>query len=477
MTFYRKYRSQTIDELDLENIRESLKKLSSNIEDMPHAFLFAGPRGTGKTSSARILAKIVNCENPKEVKEDNFKYFEPCNKCDQCRTINNGSNIDVIEMDAASHRRIDDIRELRESVGLAPSNAKKKFYIIDEVHMLTTEAANAFLKTLEEPPSHVIFVLATTDPEMLPVTVRSRLTSFTFRKGNREELKREIERIVKAEKLKIDQKTVNQIITLSDGSFRDAAKYLEDIAMDVEISGMEVDMDALLNYLSDKDCKKLLNESRKFAENGNSEQYILDELIKRIREIIYSLNGIIEVDDYGFDQKSAVELLELFLTSKSQLRVSSDSFISLEIAFVKWCGTSKDNLDTKATKQVKKKKAKVSQSKDPQKLDDISWTKILSEMREKNASIEALLRAAKPISFEGNTFKLGVYYRFHKERLDNNILRQTLEDVCSDVLGVRPIKIECSLTEREESLPKKSDPPLQMIDENNIVQAAKEVFG
>ena len=164
MTLYLKYRPQTIEELDLAKVRESLHSIGSS-ESIPHAFLFSGPRGSGKTSAARILAKLINCENPVKTKDG---YLEPCNKCDQCISINTSRNMDIIELDAASNRGIDDIRQLRERVALVPASAKKKIYILDEAHMLTTEAANALLKTLEEPPDHVLFILATTEPDKIP---------------------------------------------------------------------------------------------------------------------------------------------------------------------------------------------------------------------------------------------------------------------------------------------------------------------
>src|SRR3972149_7234623 len=161
MTFYLKYRPQKLDELDLKDVRERLVNIVKS-KKIPHALLFSGQKGSGKTSAARIIAKIVNCErrNRKNPPADGV----PCNKCDQCTSITNGNNIDVIELDAASHRGIDDIRTLREGVMLAPARAKKKVYIIDEAHMLTTEASNALLKTLEEPPSSTVFTLSTSNP-------------------------------------------------------------------------------------------------------------------------------------------------------------------------------------------------------------------------------------------------------------------------------------------------------------------------
>src|SRR3990167_10708590 len=225
MTFYLKYRPQKLEELDSQGVRESLEKVVSSGK-IPHALLFAGPKGTGKTSAARIIAKIANCEkNEKKLKE-------PCDKCEQCKSIAKGSNIDVIELDAASHRGIEDVRALRDAVKLAPALGRKKVYIIDEAHMLTLEAANALLKTLEEPPSHVLFVLATTLPEKLPDTIRSRCTLIAFRKAVPQEVISSLDKAVLGEKLDIEDQALEEIAKRVDGSFREAHKILEQLSFE-----------------------------------------------------------------------------------------------------------------------------------------------------------------------------------------------------------------------------------------------------
>ena len=219
MVLYRKYRPQLLSELDLLETREKLAKtLKSSYR--PHAYLFSGPKGTGKTSAARIVAKALNCVNPPA-------GGEPCNKCESCISITEGRHMDVIEIDAASNRGIDEMRDLREKIRLAPSTAKNKVYIIDEVHMLTTDAFNALLKTLEEPPEHAVFILATTEPDKLPDTILSRSTKFSFSKATNSEISHAIGRVVAGEKIKIEEDAINLIADYADGSFRDGTKILE----------------------------------------------------------------------------------------------------------------------------------------------------------------------------------------------------------------------------------------------------------
>jgi len=230
MVLYRKYRPQKIAELDIENVREKFVHILSSGR-IPHAFLFSGPKGTGKTSAARIVAKVINCELRIKNQESSTKNIEPCNKCESCVSITEGRNLDVLEIDAASNRGIDEIRELKEKIKLSPVSARFKVYIIDEVHMLTTEAFNALLKTLEEPPAHAIFILATTEMEKLLPTIVSRCARVDFAKATNEEIAHSLERVIKGEKLKIADadKFVSLIAGSSEGSFRDALGELQKV--------------------------------------------------------------------------------------------------------------------------------------------------------------------------------------------------------------------------------------------------------
>ncbi|MEK7524906.1 MAG: DNA polymerase III subunit gamma/tau, partial [Patescibacteria group bacterium] len=229
MSYYQKYRSEKVADLDLVSVRAAFGTMMDSGK-IAHAYLLVGPRGLGKTSAARILAKLINCEKNYSKEKLNRKLVEPCGECDACVSIKKGSAVDVMEIDAASHRGIDDIRDLRERVNLAPAALPKKVYIIDEVHMLTTEAFSALLKTLEEPPEQVMFVLATTEAHKVPETIISRCVRINFTKATAAELMTSLSRAAKGEGLKIDEEALVILATGLDGSFREGHKLLEQLA-------------------------------------------------------------------------------------------------------------------------------------------------------------------------------------------------------------------------------------------------------
>jgi DNA polymerase-3 subunit gamma/tau len=222
-TLYRKYRSQTFADLVGQEATSRALQGAIATDHVAHAYLFSGTRGTGKTSTARLLAKAINCL------QRSSGNAEPCNSCASCLQIATGSALDLIEIDAASNRGIDEIRDLREKVNLAPALGRRKVYIIDEAHMLTTEAFNALLKTLEEPPDHVVFVLCTTDAQKVPLTVLGRCQQFVFRRHNEDQIAARLRHIAVLEEVEVDDDALHLLAQVAQGSMRDAIGLLDQL--------------------------------------------------------------------------------------------------------------------------------------------------------------------------------------------------------------------------------------------------------
>ncbi|HXS14702.1 MAG TPA: DNA polymerase III subunit gamma/tau [Candidatus Saccharimonadales bacterium] len=348
MVYYRKYRPQKIADLDNAKLRETLTSvLSSN--NVPHSFLFTGPKGLGKTSTARIIAKVLNCTNKKGV--------EPCGECEQCVSITNGNNIDVLEIDGASNRGIDEIRDLRDRVKLAPSSATKKVYIIDEVHMLTTEAFNALLKTIEEPPSHVVFIFATTEPQKVPATIVSRCFHLSLSRATEEEIVHSLRRIVSGEKLDIPDGVLSAIARRADGGFRDGAKILEElvsVAGDKKITEEFVNtyyktsnvvsfVDGLLHGLQDKKAAQTIQIVGQVLEQGMDIKYFMKEVLEALHELLVQQVGITgenfttKKTDFTFSLHDIALLVGLFEDAYKESKYAVIPQLPLELAIVAWC--------------------------------------------------------------------------------------------------------------------------------------------
>ncbi len=274
----RKYRPQKFSEVTgQEFITETLKN-AIKTGKFTHAYIFAGPRGVGKTTTARIVAKALNCEN--------LEDGEPCNRCSQCVEINRGSHPDVIEIDAASNRGVDQIRELRESVHYAPTKGRKKVYIIDEFHMLTKEAFNALLKTLEEPPEHVAFILATTELDKIPETILSRCQKFIFRKIPEEAMVKTLSLICRQENVDYEEEALRLISVYSEGCMRDAESLLDQAIALGEGKVETKTISEFLGLLTGKELLELLNLGFEGSKGG------LREKIKRLEREGYNPNFV-----------------------------------------------------------------------------------------------------------------------------------------------------------------------------------------
>jgi len=300
----RKFRPQNFDDVvGQEHITDILKK-AIKANRVAHSYLFCGPRGIGKTSCARILAKTLNCEKgPAD---------RPCDKCSACTEILKGNSFDVLEIDGASNRGIDEIRALRENVKFAPSYGKYKIYIVDEVHMLTAEAFNALLKTLEEPPPHVKFIFATTEPNKVPATIISRCQRFDFKRLQIPEIVKKLEFISKKENVKFDQSALSLIAINSRGSFRDAESLLDQC---MSFSGSK-------GEIKTEDIKNLLG----IVEVGQIAQFVDFLLFKNTKEAIVSLNTMA---DNGVDLQEFAKTLVFYLRQSLLLKINPD-FLNLQ---------------------------------------------------------------------------------------------------------------------------------------------------
>ncbi len=377
IVLYRKYRPTNFSEVvGQDYIVKTLKNaIASN--RAAHAYLFTGPRGTGKTTVARILAKTVNCEK--------LKNGEPCDKCPSCLVISQGSFLDLIEIDAASHTGVDNIRELIEKIRFAPSAAKYKVYIIDEVHMLSRGAFNALLKTLEEPPAHAIFILATTEIHKVPTTILSRCQRFDFKRLSVSEIIKKLTEIAKKEKVKIDQKALELIALEADGGMRDAESLLGQVfsLKDKEVTLGEArtilgtaDLTAtvkMVNYLAEQKYKKGINFVSQINNDGYDLEQFAKSLVGYLRKIIllkvdsaFSKNLSSEMTEEQIKETEKItskivmprliKMIKLFIKAEKEIKSAIIPQLSLELAIAELDISDNDlNREKSKIKEIKEK--------------------------------------------------------------------------------------------------------------------------
>jgi DNA polymerase-3 subunit gamma/tau len=353
---YREYRPKTFEDVVGQVHITTTLKNAIKTERIAHAYLLCGTRGTGKTSTAKIISKAVNCLNPKE--------GEPCNECDMCNKINSGTAIDVIELDAASHNGVDNIRDIIEDVQYPPQEAKYKVYIIDEVHMLSVGAVNAFLKTLEEPPNRVIFILATTDPQKLPITILSRCQRFDFKRIKNEDIFLILKNIIDRMGVYAEDKSLKLVSRISDGAARDALSILDQaISMSdgnveyeniVQMLGLMTNegLIKLTDAVIDKDVEKSIREINEIVQLGKDIHLFIKDMTTHMRNLM--MIKISDNPDEVLDM--SIENIELLKSQAHKIRVeeimryikilqeaednskySKQGRIYLELAVIKMC--------------------------------------------------------------------------------------------------------------------------------------------
>ena len=427
ITLYRKYRPSSFSEVSGENEIVKSLKLSLKNKSMAHAYLFSGPRGVGKTTIARLIAKGVNCLNLKE-------NGEPCNECKNCKAINEGRFSDLIEIDAASNRSIDEIRSLKEKINYQPVEGLKKVYIIDEAHMLTKEAFNALLKTLEEPPAHVIFILATTELEKILPTIISRCQRYDFKPLDLEEMKAGLEYILKEENLSMADDVYPVIYENSSGSMRDSISILERLI--VAANGKEINLkiaeDTLgitpssrikifLNKLLNENEYDIINELESLANESFDIELFFKDLAK------YCKNAIVtkELDiDKGLKIISTIyDVIGKFKFEDDKKLVGyvivAEILSNTKQTVVKVVTTTQTNVNptNSSIEETKKNKVNIKLT-----ISDIknNWNSILAEANNKRLSYRAFLMGANPIKIENNTLFINYdrKFKFAKEQME-----------------------------------------------------------
>ncbi len=388
---YRKYRPQDFDSVVGQEYTTQLLKNVIKDNKISHAYIFTGPRGTGKTSSAKIFARAINCLNPKD--------GNPCNKCDLCTSFN--ENPDIIEIDAASNNGVDDIRELIDNSRLAPSISKYKVYIIDEFHMLSTSAFNALLLTLEEPPSNVVFILATTDIQSVPITVLSRCQRFDFKPITVDNIVSRLSYVCKQEKIKISDEALNEIALMSNGGLRDALSILDQISskdgkIEVEdiisnfgsISSKKVY--ELIENISNQDINSLITNIRKFKSDGVDYRILANKFIQYLKNELVSVKLL--TSNYDLNFNDMYNLIMDLSNSLGIMKNSIDPYTYIELIIIKYINPKEGTIIDTPQKVI-----------EDQKVSDLVEDVVSQEVKE-DVSQETLVdNNQEPTKIEENT--------------------------------------------------------------------------
>jgi DNA polymerase-3 subunit gamma/tau len=506
---YRKWRPQTFDEVvGQEHVIRTLRNALTSGR-VHHAYLFAGPRGTGKTTTARLLAKAVNCLAPEEQR--------PCNECTICQAVNEGRLLDLIEIDAASNTGVDDVRELREKVGFRPNEARYKVYVIDEVHMLSNAAFNALLKTLEEPPPHAIFVLATTESHKIPATVLSRCQRFDFRRIPISQIVDRLAWMTEQEHIEADREALALVARQATGSMRDAESLLDQLAS-FEAGGITTDEvraalgtganEAVMQVgeaLAAGDVAQGLSVINTTIDEGADPRQFARQIVEHLRallllklksgvvltHVLEDVRPQLEARAADFSLQALVGAVRLFNQAAAESKGGWQPQLPLEMAFIEAAQPTEVENPTPdrpphsprsnpspATRHSPASHAKSNPasarsaspvaSQTPSAVNEPElaygdrkpvdgsltpealrgrWPDFLNALRPRNLPLEALMRSCEPLAVEGDVVILGFTHDFHRSRVEEDQNRQDVEDVLAELIGQR-YRVRCVLAQQ-----------------------------
>lgn len=516
---YRKWRPQTFDEVvGQEHVTRTLQN-ALPAGRISHAYLFTGPRGTGKTSTGRLLAKAVNCLSTEDDK--------PCNQCRICQAINEGRLLDLIEIDAASNRGIDEMRSIRERVNFRPNEARYKVYILDEAHMLTEPAFNALLKTLEEPPPHVIFVLVTTEPRKIPDTILSRCQRFDFRRILLQDMIGHLKHIAEQEGLAVEPAALELIARSATGSMRDAESLLDQLMSygSEEITLAQVQsvlgtvpsqaVGELVDQLLARNVAQGLDVINRVIGDGVDSRQFNRQVVDYLRELLLIKVGddssLVHVTPEVLQEmkgqvaqlsiRELIKIVKLFNQAGLDLKASVQSQLPLELAFVDATlgeeekatppaarpspGTvPKTSAETKVASAPRSapasepaKAVRENPREEPRAASaglkltlttvNSQWGRILGEAKLRNRSVEALLKSCRPLGVEGQEVVLGFQYPFHKEKIEEAKNKALVESVVSQVVK-SSCHIRCVLSPKGERQAQPVQRPAKKLQKDTV---------
>ena len=516
---YRKWRPGTFDEMVGQGHVTRTLQNALSAGRISHAYVFTGPRGTGKTSMARLLAKAVNC-----LSTENNK---PCNQCRICQAINEARLLDLIEVDAASNRGIDEVRSIREKVNFRPNEARYKLYILDEAHMLTEPAFNALLKTLEEPPPHVIFVLVTTEPRKIPFTILSRCQRFDFRRIPLQDMIGHLKYIADQEGLTVESAALELIARSATGSMRDAESLLDQL---MSYSGGEITLvqvqsvlgtvaaqavGGLVDQLVARNVARGFDVINQVVEDGVDPHQFNRQVVDYLRELLLIKVGddlsLVHVTPQALQEmkgqaaqlsiRELIRVVRLFSQAGLDLKASVQSQLPLELAFVDATLGEEEKADPPAARPspgaVPKASAEARVASTPRSAPtgesakavrekareepraastelrltlstvNSQWGRILGEAKLRNRSVEALLKSCRPLGVEGQEVVLGFQYPFHKEKIEEPQNKALVESVVSQVVE-GSCRIRCVLSPKGERRTQPIQEPVKRPQEDTV---------